>query len=1193
MRKLLFVVALVLMPLFAYNVSVVSQVVSNNCPIGWEAIASLNGTSNSHIAEPGDSDYTYKLCVKGEFISSGGYNAKSSLTTSQSVLVGLFRNVNSHAEAPNETSYTNAAYASCPVDALIKTNCGAEENCIIEFYNFEGNTHVAQCGTGLTYKLCVKAKEPDVDEYACSCNYPSSDWNSDYFVGTLGTCCGDDLGEKETSASLDGSCIATATSICCEDNKCGRDNGGTPSCDPVGSACGSYLCSESTWQECSVGESSYCTNVDLDNDGLYDQFCNNDTGTWELAASMSDFCQNSCEQLNGIWTGQGTLPSEAKNCCSSADSGSTWCIDTSNRVTRCSSGKPIDCAVYCDTQGSINDDGNVYTCTGASDLDCKSSGCSGTDCDCGKGEGTGCFVSSACVDGGCETYRVSTGNSTYFSNVDNKTGFAGICCPTDACTFDSDQDGKIDACAQDGTSSIDSDNDGDIDYCNAGEWQECGVYSCSTAGSCSCMGDSTNVGTCDYVTETAGIYSTGTGLCYIQNSGLDCALPCDSDGDLGTREYINNDGFCVKGGGSCQDIYRGISWFGNSSLSFVNTSLSCLCDTQAYCTVDVHNSTGLAYTTSKTVSATGSWDLIPLTDPFDKGQNSINITCGCGSGGAVPPTSCDSNVTTINYDSTSSVNVGNLLVGNPETVDITVNNIGSVDLSGFVIGATITSGGISITNFTTQKYLAAGASLVVPVLFDIPITMYNDTKLTGSNETSVLLFSNVTDVLLLHTQDEVSYTYQCAATSDCKTSCPLDSPNCWAYGGYDSNFTCSAGVCCPLDDHFEDGACCTSGYRCCIEDNTCTTEEWCANATTYDNYGIIWSCNDIKLDGQTCLESRMCDSGNCETAGLGGEEYCCQAVLTVTEAGGECSTLAGGEVCSSTGCCTDDTECGSGTWCTLYGNRCVDCPTSTDAGYFNGYCSSDQCIGSDADCCSVPSDCDTAESISGDSYYCNTEVSTCETCTSSLDYYCPSFDKCYIAGPGEGDPDCCSTDSDCFSGNTCTDNTCVPENIGKFCSDDAECGDGLNCVGGSCILEDFLIVNPTSVDMNVGEVRYATIIVRDPQLKSDTYTLSLSGDQLQFAKIDSGTSMRINIGPNEVKKFNMVLFGGAAVSGGQLKVFASSETVAGISSEKSITLNINQVAGSGVVAAAPGITFSESLAILVIGGVLAWSLKKL
>jgi hypothetical protein len=707
------------------------------------------------------------------------------------------------------------------------------------------------------------------------------------------------------------------------------------------------------------------------------------------------------------------------------------------------------------------------------------------------------------------------------------------------------------------------------------------------------MGNSTGKGACAYYTETPGTYSTGTGRCEVQNGTLDCALPCDSDGNTTTREYLNQQGFCVKGGGSCLDIWESASWFGNSSLSFVNVSVDCLCSSQAECTVNVFNESDYRiYTKSQTVSASGSSDLISLTNPFDKGGNIIRLNCSCGSSGTVPPTNCTKTVISLNYQASSSFSAGKWKVGNVAQLDVLVNNLGDVDLSQFMVGVNVNNGVISLTNISDEPSLEKGKSRTVPILLNIPIGMFNDTKQTLSNETEIIVFTNVTDVLLLYELSGSSYTYQCDAASDCPTSCPSPAGNCWAFGA-ESNFTCSLGVCCPNGEHFEDGACCLPGYRCCVSDGTCSSEEWCANASGYSAYGITWSCNDLRLNGQTCGEDRMCDSANCEAAPVGGNIYCCPAVLTITEAGGECTTTEGGDVCSSSGCCTDDSECSAGGWCSLYGNRCVDCPDATSSGYFNSYCASTNCVGTDADCCNGDADCATAEGIAGTSYFCNLDTDTCESCTTSLDYYCPSFAKCYVAGPGTGDPDCCSDNSDCFSGSKCVDNTCVPENIGKYCTSDGDCGQGLSCINNGCVLNDFVVLNPDSISMNVGEIRYANIIVRDPQLKQDSYTLSLSGKYLQFAKIDGRTSMRITIGPNEVKKFTMILYGGAAVSSTQVKVFASSESTPGISSEEALTLSIAQTAGSGLVAAASGITFGESLAVLLIGGVLVWSLKRL
>ena len=1193
-KELLF---FLLLPTLATNLTVVVQISSGSCPQGWKALASLSHLTNAHVAEPGYASYTNKLCVYGDLVKDAGYKAKSSLTNEESVAFGMYKSSNSHAEGPAESDTSNAAYISCPVNASLKTSCGAEETAILEFYK-TSNSHVAEVGTGLTYKLCVKAVEPDIYEPACTCSTPGATWGADDFVDTLGQCCGDDPGE-EASTPVDTGCnLQGSESVCCSNNKCGRDLGGSYDCVSPGSSCGSYLCSESTWWLCDATPGSYCNKVDIDNNGYYDQFCDNSTGNWNGTANMTDMCQTACEQMNGIWTGQSIYPQESKNCCSSADTG-TWCIATSERVTKCDNGKPTDCGVYCDTEATIDDNGKNYVCSSATDRDCGSSACSGTDCLCKKGEGTGCYVGSACTSGNCVSFTVASGESYYFTppsnpaDTQNGGNFAGVCCPANGCPYDENDDGVIDACVANGTANVDSDNDGDMDYCYEGTWKECASYTCTSAGNCFCMGNSTGTGDCAFTGETPGIYSTGTGECKIQDSSLSCALPCDADANLTSREYINLQGLCVRGGGSCQDIYESVEWFGNSSLSFVNVSVDCLCASQAQCTVNVYNGTGdNIYTKTGTVPADGSAGYIALNEPFDKGTNTVNITCSCGSSGGVPPTSCERTVATLNYEASSSFSAGKWKVGGTRQLNILVNNLGDVELSQFTLGVTATNGGVSVTNITSQPPLSKGQSRTVPVLLDIPISMFNATNQTGSNETSILIFTNVTDVLLLYELGGGGSTYQCDTTSDCPTACPSPASNCWAFGE-ESNFTCSQGVCCPNGKHFENGACCSSGYVCCINDDTCASDEWCANSSGYSSYGMVWSCNDLRLSGQTCAENRMCDSGNCEAAPVGGGTYCCPTVLTIGEAGGECKTTTGGDVCESSGCCTSDSECSSGEWCSLYGSRCVSCPDATSPGYFNGYCASTQCVGADPDCCLSNSDCVDAGNLGGAPHFCNVETNTCESCTSSLDYYCPSFEKCYEPGPEAGDPDCCSTDSDCIAGSKCVDNTCVPDNIGKYCTSDSDCGQDLSCINNGCVLNKFLIINPPSIDMNVGEVRYANVIVRDPQLKQDSYTLSLSGKYLQFAKMDGRTSMTITLGPNQVKKFTMVIYGGASVTETLIKVFASSQTTPGISSEKSLTLHIAQTSGAGLVSAASGITFQESLAVLLIGGVLVWSLKKL
>jgi len=46
-------------------------------------------------------------------------------------------------------------------------------------------------------------------------------------------------------------------------------------------------------------------------------------------------------------------------------------------------------------------------------------------------------------------------------------------------------------------------------------------------------------------------------------------------------------------------------------------------------------------------------------------------------------------------------------------------------------------------------------------------------------------------------------------------------------------------------------------------------------------------------------------------------------------------------------------------------------------------------------------------------------------------------------------PSGCTSDTDCASGETCTDNACVPAASG--CTTDADCASGETCTGGACV----------------------------------------------------------------------------------------------------------------------------------------------
>ncbi|MCK4518151.1 hypothetical protein KAT92_05205, partial [Candidatus Babeliales bacterium] len=257
-------------------------------------------------------------------------------------------------------------------------------------------------------------------------------------------CCGNDAGEKVGNPLLeDCSDFEGGTEICGSDNKCGKVTGvSTYEYLIPGTTCGKYICSQSNWEKCEVVTTDYCNPVDLDNDNYYDKFCDNYTGTWNITSSMTDFCETSCEQMNGIWTDQNTLLGDDQNCCSPQDTG-TWCYasPTTGKVTNCSLGIATDCRAHCDISATIVDDSKDYICTPTYDLDCTSVACGVNDCDCLKGKTTGCYLDPICSTSNCESYNIDAGEIIYFNSTTNPEdtqnggNFAGICCESAACPY--------------------------------------------------------------------------------------------------------------------------------------------------------------------------------------------------------------------------------------------------------------------------------------------------------------------------------------------------------------------------------------------------------------------------------------------------------------------------------------------------------------------------------------------------------------------------------------------------------------------------------------------------------------------------------------------------------------------------------------------------------------------------------------
>jgi len=277
----------------------------------------------------------------------------------------------------------------------------------------------------------------------------------------------------------------------------------------------------------------------------------------------------------------------------------------------------------------------------------------------------------------------------------------------------------------------------------------------------------------------------------------------------------------------------------------------------------------------------------------------------------------------------------------------------------------------------------------------------------------------------------------------------------------------------------------------------------------------------------------------------------------------------------------------------------VECPKPGDAAYFNGVCGSSSCTGYDPDCCITDSDCSAATNLAGADYYCEETINTCITCSKNLDYYCPST-NCYETGVGEGDPDCCNVsrgNADCPEGFECRLlngetwlGRCVPSKLGSACRSSSDCGSGLTCLDGVCVLQEFVSVSPSDLSLNLGSVGKVTVVVSDPQMRADTYIMRVSGTYAQFAQFVQGKVVSFSLGPNEVKKFTLIVYAGKGGTG-DITVSVVSTTRA-LETQKTITVDVGEITAQNV-SAAPGIGIREAVAVLIIAGALAWSMKRL
>ncbi|HDR53647.1 MAG TPA: hypothetical protein ENN60_03195 [archaeon] len=1034
---------------------------------------------------------------------------------------------------------------------------------------------------------CVSSGWTDVvlagDLCEDACDSVSGEWDSYWLLDSATTqCCGDDYSEVVSDVRNSATCATTGNKACCTGGQCGWFHNGFYSCISEGTECNGYLCEAGAWLFCEATPSAYCLNADTDNDGIYDKYCYNVTGAWNTPIAAMDFCRNACEQTGGMWTGV-SLINDTKNCCNPMQEEETWCAGSYPTVVKCEDGEATDCNEFCDSSGVVDDDG-LYSCTFQLDADCVSDSCNGDECNCKKFRGVNCTNNVACWDGACVPFTVVAGEEAVFSSVSNPDGFTGICCDAGGCAYDGNGDGVIDSCAMNDTASVDADGDGDVDYCLDGVWSECKTYSCTSAGTCGCAGTLTLKGACGFYGKTPGYYSTGNGLCMSVNTTFACGTPCDVDNSLITREYVNPDGVCIKGGGGCPDIFSQITWGGNTSDFTIKQKSECMCSSNITINVTILNGEDIVSSLETTVSE-GESTIHFGAVGFRPGENRVIVNATCGNSlHSGTPRYCEVELTPVDYSISTTLISETFYCNHPAWVNITVNNQGNINLGNLTISGEV-EGGVTLEVYETGVYLASGTQKQKNHMFsDVSCSLYQSTLDTGSNATPLNVnLSLIVDGELYGYLTKTQNNFQCMNTADCADCCGSPADNCWANGTAEA-FTCSFGVCCESGDHFQNGACCDFGRTCCKDDAYCDQYSWCSNSSGYSEYGATFVCLSLLNNGVECNKDRMCSSGECNS-------FCCDTTEVADDVNGECYSQFEGtsyeNLCDSSGCCGSDTDCTSGYWCADNSKRCVKCPTSKSSAYFNGYCASGNCVGQDADCCNTDSDCATANSLSGVTHYCEATTHKCTPCSRSLDYYCPS-PVCYVAGPASGDPDCCESTPDCVDGSICTDDRCIPKAIGAFCKSSEDCGSGdFSCINNRCVLNSFVTAIPSNIELKVGQVRTVSVVAIDPQLKNDQYAISVSGTGSMFAVFTENKNPEFSLEPNGIQKLTLQVYGGRKTDSSTVKLMAVSTTNPQISYEKVLSLKIES-AESDFVGKASGLTLVGAFLTLLLGGLIIW-----
>ncbi len=278
-------------------------------------------------------------------------------------------------------------------------------------------------------------------------------------------------------------------------------------------------------------------------------------------------------------------------------------------------------------------------------------------------------------------------------------------------------------------------------------------------------------------------------------------------------------------------------------------------------------------------------------------------------------------------------------------------------------------------------------------------------------------------------------------------SCSLCSSDCGSCGPVCGNGSCESGESCSncssdcgacqlkkssgescsynsecLEDNCQNGVCCRSDKTCCLNDNPCSSNEWCQTDGWY-------YCRSQIINGDSCDRNRTCQSGYCvhgkcrSSVNYCGDSYC--------DSGESCSSCS-----SDCGACQEEevVKKADGEYC----DKNEECTSEN--------CQNYRCCLKNKTCCLSYNNCSSEQYCFEERHYCVPRFADGQSC--SEDDQCKSGNcKNYICCAW--DQTCCKNHSDCDKNDYCQQET-------YYCRDkwslDSACGDygQAMCVSGYC-----------------------------------------------------------------------------------------------------------------------------------------------